>query len=165
MEAAVPALDLGTGTATMAAQLPADVAKYSGKPALRHKVGDEWRDISYDELGDTVREVALGLVDLGIEPRDKVAILSHTRPEWTIANYGILTSGATSVSIYQTNSPEECHYVADHSESRASFVEDGESARPGSGSRRRYGRFRSAPRAALRAAARRTSRSRSGRPR
>src|SRR3954452_789742 len=126
MEAAVPALEFGTGTATMAAQLPADVAKHSGKPALRHKVGDEWRDISYDELGEAVREIALGLVDLGIEPRDRAAILCHTRPEWTLCNFGILTAGATSVSIYQTNSPEECHYVLDHSESRAVFVEDGE---------------------------------------
>jgi long-chain acyl-CoA synthetase len=126
MEAAVRALDLGTGTPTMAAQLPADVAKHSGRPALRHKVGDEWRDISYDELGEAVREIALGLVDLGIDPRDRVAILSHTRPEWTLVNFGILTAGATSVSIYQTNSPEECRYVLDHSQSRAVFVEDGE---------------------------------------
>ena len=50
----------------------------------------------------------------------------HTRPEWTFANFGILGSGAASVSIYQTNSPEECHYVLDHSESRAVFVEDAE---------------------------------------
>src|SRR4051812_15919664 len=126
MEAAVPALDLGTGTPTMAAQLPADVAKHSGKPALRHKVGEEWRDISYDEVGEAVREIALGLLELGIEHRDRVAILSHTRPEWTLCNFGILTAAATSVSIYQTNSPDECHYVLDHSESRAVFVEDGE---------------------------------------
>jgi long-chain acyl-CoA synthetase len=110
----------------MAAQLPADVAKHAGKPALRYKDGDAWRDISYDEVGEAVREISLGLVDLGIEPGDRVAILSHTRPEWTLANFGILTAGATSVSIYQTNSPEECHYVLDHSESRAVFVEDGE---------------------------------------
>src|SRR5919199_6869348 len=100
MEAAVPALDLGTGTATMAAQLPADVAKHSRKPALRHKAGGEWRDISYDEVGEAVREIALGLIDLGIQQRDRVAILSHTRPEWTLCNFGILTAGGTSVSIY-----------------------------------------------------------------
>ena len=111
----VSAREAGTGTATMAAQLPADVSKHAGKPALRHKAGDEWRDISYDEVGEAVREIALGLVDLGIEPRDRVAILSHTRQEWTLANLGVLTAGATSVSIYQTNSPEECRYVLDHS--------------------------------------------------
>ena len=122
----VSAREAGTGSATMAAQLPADVAKHSGKPALRFKAGDEWRDIGYDELGDAVREIALGLVDLGIEPGDRVAILSHTRPEWTLSNFGILTAGGVSVSIYQTNSPEECHYVLDHSESRAVVIEDGE---------------------------------------
>jgi long-chain acyl-CoA synthetase len=126
MEAAVSAREFGTGTATMAAQLPADVAKHSGKPALRYKAGDEWREISFDELGEAVREIALGLVDIGIEPRERAAILCHTRPEWTLANFGILTAGATSVSIYQTNSPEECRYVLDHSESRAVIVEDGE---------------------------------------
>src|SRR2546423_1244579 len=86
----VSAREAGTGTATMAAQLPADVSKHSGKPALRHKAGDEWRDISYDEVGEAVREIALGLVDLGIEPRDPVAILSHTRPEWTHGNYAAI---------------------------------------------------------------------------
>src|SRR5256714_14188222 len=124
--AAVPAREAGTATPTVAAQIAADAVKHAGKPALRHKVDGEWRDISYEELGEAVREIALGLVDIGIEPRDRVAILSHTRPEWTFANFGILTAGATSVSIYQTNSPEECHYVLDHSEARAVFVEDGE---------------------------------------
>src|SRR5437588_12763024 len=124
--AAVPAREAGTAPPTVAAQLPADIERYAGKPALRHKVGGEWRDISYEELGETVREIALGLVDLGVEHGDRVAILSHTRPEWTLANFGILTAGATSVSIYQTNSPEECRYVLDHSGARAVFVEDGE---------------------------------------
>ncbi len=122
----VSALEAGTASPTMAAQLPAVAAKHAGKPALRRKVGDEWRDTSYEELGEAVREVSLGLVDLGIDPRDRVAILSHTRPEWTLANFAILTAGATSVSIYQTNSAEECHYVLQHSDSRAVFVEDAE---------------------------------------
>ncbi|HEX8073890.1 MAG TPA: long-chain fatty acid--CoA ligase [Thermoleophilaceae bacterium] len=124
--AAVSALEAATGASTIAAQLPAAAEKHAGKPALRFKSGDEWHDIDYDELGVHVRETSLGLVDLGIAKGDRVAILSHTRPEWTVANYGILTTGATSVSIYQTNSAEECHYVLHHSESRAVFVEDAE---------------------------------------
>ncbi|HEY0633110.1 MAG TPA: AMP-dependent synthetase/ligase, partial [Thermoleophilaceae bacterium] len=78
------------------------------------------------ELGTSVSEVARGLMDLGIGRGDRVSILANTRPEWTYANLGILAAGAASVSIYQTNSPEECHYVLEHSESRAVFVEDGE---------------------------------------
>jgi long-chain acyl-CoA synthetase len=115
-----------TNSKTMADLLPLTAAAHGDAPALRHKVDGEWVDISYADLGTAVREVSLGLADLGINLGDKVSILSHTRPEWTYANFGILTSGATSVSIYQTNSAEECHYVLSHSESRAVFVEDAE---------------------------------------
>ena len=122
----VTAAAASTDSRTMADMLPLAAARGGSAPALRHKVGDQWREISYEELGDAVKEVALGLIDLGIEKGERVAILGHTRPEWTFANFGILSSGATSVSVYQTNSAEECHYVLDHSESRAVFVEDAE---------------------------------------
>ena len=94
-------------------------------------MGDEWVDSSYAELGEAVKEVALGLVDLGIQPGDKVSILAHTRPEWTHACFGILTAGGTLVTIYQTNSPEECQYVLEHSDSRAIFVGGRGAAREG----------------------------------
>ena len=71
-----------------------------------------------------MREISLGLMDLGIEPGEKVAILANTRPEWTNACFGILTAGGALVTIYQTNSAEECQYVLAHSDSRAVFVED-----------------------------------------
>ena len=116
----------GTGSKTIADLLPLAVKKYGDKAAQRYKVGDEWVDASYNELGEAVKEVGLGLIDLGIQPGDKVSILAHTRPEWTHACFGILTAGGTLVTIYQTNSPEECQYVLEHSDSRAIFVEDAE---------------------------------------
>src|SRR5215211_5332047 len=116
----------GTGSKTIADLLPLAVKKYGEKPAQRYKVGDEWVDASYIELGEAVKEVALGLIDLGIQPGDKVSILAHTRPEWTHACFGILTAGGTLVTIYQTNSPEEVQYVLGHSDSRAIFAEDGD---------------------------------------
>jgi long-chain acyl-CoA synthetase len=100
--------------------------KHGDRPAIKHKVGEEWVDVSFKELAETVKNVALGLIDLGIEPGDKVSILANTRPEWTYSCFGILGAAGTCVSIYQTNSPEECHYVLHHSESRAVFVEDAE---------------------------------------
>ncbi len=116
----------GTGSKTIADLLPLAVKKYGDQPAQRYKAGDEWVDSSYTELGEAVKEVALGLIDLGIQPGDKISILAHTRPEWTHACFGILTAGGTLVTIYQTNSPEECQYVLEHSDSRAIFVEDAE---------------------------------------
>jgi long-chain acyl-CoA synthetase len=116
----------GTESKTIADLLPLAAKKYADRPAQRYKVGDEWVGVSYAELGEAVRETSLGLVDLGIEPGDKVSILAHTRPEWTQACFGILTAGGALVTIYQTNSPEECQYVLSHSDSRAVFVEDAE---------------------------------------
>src|ERR671919_1211523 len=115
----------GTGSKTIADLLPLAVERFGDVAAQRFKVGDEWKDVSYARLGEAVREVALGLVDVGIQPGDKISILAHTRPEWTQACFGILTAGGTLVTIYQTNSPEECQYVLAHSDSRAVFVEDG----------------------------------------
>src|SRR5688500_17770524 len=114
----------GTGSKTIADLLPLAAARYGDAPAQRHKVGEEWVDVSYAQLGEIVKEVSLGLVDLGIEPGDKISILAHTRPEWTHACFGILTAGATPVTTYQTNSPEEVQYVLHHPDSRAIFAED-----------------------------------------
>jgi long-chain acyl-CoA synthetase len=126
MEAGTVGTAPGTGSRTIADLLPLAAARYGDRPAQKHKAGDEWVDLSFAELGRVVREVALGLADLGLEPGDKVSILAHTRPEWTQACFGVLCAGTTVVSVYQTNSPEECHYVLEHSESRAVVVEDAE---------------------------------------
>ena len=122
----VPMADAATGSKTMADLALLAAEKHAGKIAAKYKSGDQWVDVTYDEFGDAVREIAQGLIDLGIAKGERVSILSHTRPEWAFACYGILSAGAVSVSIYQTNSPEEVQYVAGHSESKAIFVEDKE---------------------------------------
>ena len=122
----ITAAEASTGSRTMADMALLAGEKFGDLPALKHKAGEEWIDVSFSDLAARVRAVAGGLIDLGIQPGDKVAILSNTRPEWTYSCFGILAAGATCVSIYQTNSPQECHYVLSHSESRAVFVEDAE---------------------------------------
>jgi long-chain acyl-CoA synthetase len=122
----ISASEASTGSRTIADLIPLAGEKHADRPAIKHKVGDEWVDVTYAQLAEKVKHVALGLIDMGIQPGDKISILSNTRPEWTYACFGTLGAGATCVSIYQTNSPEECHYVLHHSESRAVFVEDQE---------------------------------------
>src|SRR5680860_175606 len=123
---AVTAPASGTGSKTMADLAAIAAEKFADKTALKHKVGDEWVDTSYTDFGAAVDEVGRGLIDLGLEHGDKVAIVAHTRPEWTYSQFGILAAGTVSVSVYQTNSAEECHYVLEHSESKAVFLEDAE---------------------------------------
>lgn len=117
---------VGTGSRTMADLISLAAARHGRKPALKHKLDGEWVEVSYEQLDRMVTELALGLVDLGIEPGDRVSILSHTRPEWTYACFATFAAGAIVASIYQTNSAEECHYVLHHSGARAVFVEDAE---------------------------------------
>jgi long-chain acyl-CoA synthetase len=100
--------------------------KHGARTAIKYKQGDEWIDVSFEAFGDAVRETALGLMALGLQKGDRVAILANTRPEWAYACFAILSAGGVSVSIYQTNSPSEVQYVAHHSESKAIFVEDQE---------------------------------------
>jgi long-chain acyl-CoA synthetase len=81
----------------------------------------EWSHAAFSER---VRETARGLIALGIEAGDTVAILGSTCPEWTVSDCAVLAVGATVVPIYHTNSPEECAYVLTDSSARAVICED-----------------------------------------
>jgi long-chain acyl-CoA synthetase len=76
-------------------------ASSSGKPDLLiSKVAGAWRPISASDFGFTVRALSLGFNSLGIQPGDRVAILSENRPEWAMSDYAIQCAGAWSVPIY-----------------------------------------------------------------
>ena len=64
------------------------------------------------------------LVAAGVQPRDRVGILSGTRREWLAADLAILSTGAVTVGIYDTHTAEQCHYILKHSGVRVLFVED-----------------------------------------
>jgi long-chain acyl-CoA synthetase len=121
---AVPVHERATGSATIADLIALAAERHGDSPAIRHKRDGAWHDVGYAELGEIVSEVGRGLIDLGIQPGDRVAILCTTRPEWTYVDFGITTAGAVAVPIYPTNSAEECEWVAGNSESVAIVCED-----------------------------------------
>src|SRR3954453_16086041 len=116
----------GTNSQTIADLLPRAAAMYGRAVAVKYKEGDRWIDRSFDEVREIVRPLAFGLVTLGVEKGDRVAILGNTRPEWTYFDFAALSIGATVVPIYQTNSPEECRYVLENSDSKVVVVEAAE---------------------------------------
>jgi long-chain acyl-CoA synthetase len=116
----------GTKSMTLADLLPRSAEMYGSAPAVRFKQGQEWATRSFAEVGETVRALSLGLIDLGVAKGDKVSILANTRAEWTYADFAALSAGATVVPIYQTNSPEECQYVLENSDAKVVVVEDEE---------------------------------------
>jgi long-chain acyl-CoA synthetase len=93
-------------------------------PALRHKHDGAWHDVSYAETDAIASEIGRGLIALGLEAGDRVCILANTRPEWTYCDFGATAAGLVVVPIYQTNSPEECQWVASDSGARAVICED-----------------------------------------
>ena len=116
----------GVGSKTLADLIACSAEHFGDEPAIRFKEGGAWVDRSFNEVRDIARSLALGLIDLGVEKGDKVAILGNTRPEWTYFDFAALSAGATVVPIYQTNSPEECQYVLENSDACAVVVEDDE---------------------------------------
>ncbi len=128
MEATATASTSGstTGSSTIADLVPRAAAAFGESTAIRYKRDGAWHDVSYTQLADVVQEIGLGLIDLGIEPGERVCILANTRPEWSYADMGATSAGAVVVPIYQTNSPEECLWVISDSDACAIVCEDTE---------------------------------------
>jgi len=117
-----------TGSKTIADLLSKASEQRGGHVAVRRKRGGEWSSVTYGEVNDVVHEIALGLLDLGLAPGDRVALLANTRPEWTYCDFAIASAGGVVVPVYPTNSPEECGWVAGDSESRVVICEDANQA-------------------------------------
>ena len=123
MEAGTGAVST-TESTTIAGLAAAAFEKYADRPAVKFKTADGWQEQTFAEVGEIASEIGRGLIDLGIAPGDRVAILSNTRVEWTYVDFGATQAGATVVPIYQTNSPEECEWVLGNAECVAVVCED-----------------------------------------
>ena len=113
-----------TGSKTIADLMALAAERNGAREAQRFKRDGEWHSVSYEELGRSVSEIARGLIDLGIEPGERVSLLCQTRAEWTAADFAISSAGAVVVPVYATNSASECEWVVGNSESVAVICED-----------------------------------------
>ena len=100
----------------------AQAKAHPSRPALKAKHRGLYREISWEELVTQVEETALGLIDVGIQPGDRVAILSESRPEWAIADLAILSVGGVTVPIYATLAPSEVGYILRDAGAQLVFV-------------------------------------------
>ncbi|MCP3803528.1 long-chain fatty acid--CoA ligase [Allokutzneria sp. A3M-2-11 16] len=92
--------------------------------ALRFRGASGWESLTWAETGVRVRELALGLLALGVGEGRTAAILSGTRVEWLLADLGVLATGAATTTIYPSNTADECAYVLADSGSAVVFAED-----------------------------------------
>jgi long-chain acyl-CoA synthetase len=82
-----------------------------------------WTDVTARQFRDEVVALAKGMIAVGIGAGDRVALMSHTRYEWTLIDYAIWTAGAITVPVYETSSAEQAEWILSDSGARACFVE------------------------------------------
>jgi long-chain acyl-CoA synthetase len=97
-----------------------------GRVALREKELGIWRETTWAAYLENVRRFALGLIQLGFERGDKLAIVGDNRPEWVVAELAAQALGGASVGLYQDAVASELAFVIDHSDARIVVVEDQE---------------------------------------
>ena len=100
---------------------------YNLDKALTSKYNNKWVSISTQEYINQANAISRGLLQLGVQPNDKIAVISSTnRTEWNVLDIGVLQIGAQNVPIYPTISEEDYKYILNHSESTYCFVSDTE---------------------------------------
>jgi long-chain acyl-CoA synthetase len=100
------------------------VEKFGDSPALSRKVAGKYSAITYREMATKVRALASGLVASGIEKGDRIALISENRPEWAIADIGIMHIGAINVAIFPTLPAGQVHYIVADSGAKIIIVSD-----------------------------------------
>ena len=97
---------------------------HSDDPAYYERVNGAWKATTWRGYADEVSAAAQAMIALGVEPGNVVTILGFNQPSWVIADVAAMAIGAVPAGIYTTNSPRECHYILDHSESPLLVIED-----------------------------------------
>lgn len=109
---------------TVSAMYQASAQKYGDLPAFATKVnGNGWKAITFSELYETGINLATGLIELGVEAKEHVALLSDNRVEWIIADYGVQLCGAADVPRGSDITDEEIVYILNHADVKVVFVE------------------------------------------
>lgn len=107
--------------------LDATCKDHGERPALRAKRNGAWQTTPWAEYRRQARQAARGLIALGAEPGNGVAIMGFNRPEWFLADVGAILAGAIPAGIYTTNPPDLCAYIAHHAEAAVAVVENEQS--------------------------------------
>ena len=125
-EFSLPALAEIPADASLADVIFRRAAEQPQAVIMRRPAGDGWTDVTAATFKEEVVALAKGLVAAGIGAGDRVALMSHTRYEWTLIDYAVWTAGAVCVPVYETSSAEQAEWILSNSGARACFAESAE---------------------------------------
>jgi len=101
----------------------ATAERFGSSIVYRRKVDGTWTDVTAQEFAGQVLAVAKGLVASGLQPGDRIGLLSRTRYEWSLVDFAILAAGGVTVPIYETSSAEQVEWILSDSGAKAVIVE------------------------------------------
>jgi long-chain acyl-CoA synthetase len=94
----------------------------ANKGLLYHKIDTKWLKLTGKQATEKIKNITVGLKELGIQKGDRIAIISENRPEWSLADLSILSLGAVNVPIFTTQAVDQIRYILENSKSRMIFV-------------------------------------------
>ncbi|MFP2904301.1 AMP-dependent synthetase/ligase [Pyxidicoccus sp. 3LFB2] len=107
-------------------QLLIQNARNASKVGVTHKKDGRWQDITWAQVLEEVKTLSEALVAQGIRPGDRVALFGNTSLQWIICDLAISAAQAITVPIYSSNTPDECRYIINHSETSFLFIDNDE---------------------------------------
>ncbi|MGW1495953.1 AMP-dependent synthetase/ligase [Streptomyces sp. NPDC002402] len=107
----------------VAATPDAEAYRYPVAPASGHGP-DDWKSLSWGQAAERVYSIAAGLIDLGVQPEERVALASSTRVEWILVDLGVMCAGGATTTVYPSTNAEESAYILADSVSRVLIAED-----------------------------------------
>ncbi len=115
-----------SGGAQNLVQLLQQRASQPSRVAASHKRGAAWEDVTWGQILEDVKKVSAGLLAAGMKPGDRVGIFAGTGLQWCVVDLAISAAGGITVPIYGSNTPDECRYILNNSESVFLFVDNDE---------------------------------------
>jgi len=115
-----------TSDETLLTYFQKHIKEHPNRVALRQKDFGIWHDVTWEQYGEKVRQVAMGLIALGLKKGECVSVISEDRPEWVYSDFGIMSAGGVTAGIYTTNAAEQCGYIVENSGSRFYIAENEE---------------------------------------
>ncbi len=94
------------------------VHRFGKKECLRVKKDGDWKSLTYEQVDEFVKNLALGLIDMGFKQGDRIALLSENRPKWAFTDLAVQAVGGILAAIYSTNTPKEILHIVENSGAR-----------------------------------------------
>jgi len=123
---AAPAPAAGGSQEGNLVQLLVQNARNASKVGVTHKKDGRWQDVSWGQVLEEVKVLSEALVAQGVKPGDRVALFGNTSLQWIICDLAISAAQAITVPVYSSNTPDECRYIINHSETSFLFIDNDE---------------------------------------